>query len=130
MVPSPEGHRSDPSVEDERLLVARQEFGKFSSNRSRAGWGLVRFSAEKRALREKRWPKTRTCPLSAAQGGQSQFRGGQALFSATSFAPRKLGQPPVNGYPASQQQLVKIKKDFPLAPSAEPERSSKLLYCL
>ena len=38
---------------------------------------------------------------SAAEGGQSHFRGEDArYFDAMSTAPRKLGQSPVNGYQA------------------------------
>ena len=68
-------------------------------NRSRVARGLVHFSARRRIFRINRGPKTWTCPLPAAQGGQSHFRGGQA--DSRRHVPRrrrKSGQSPVNGY--------------------------------
>ena len=43
--------------------------------RSQPNRGLVHFSAGKRILQTVGRPKTWTCPLPAAQGGQSHFRG-------------------------------------------------------
>ncbi len=67
-------------------------------NRSGAGGGLVHFSARRRVSPINGWPKTWACPLRAAQGGQSHFRGENQIRIAGFPAPRKLGQSPVDGY--------------------------------
>ena len=64
--------------------------GKPTRNRSRAGRGLVHFSAKSRYCREKRKPKTWTCPLTGRP------------------PPRKLGRSPVNGYQKSTQEVTSI----------------------
>ena len=68
-------------------------------SRSRAGWGLVHFSAVKLLWREKRWPKTWTCPLPAARGGQSHFRGGEAISRCNIFLAAKIGTVPCERLP-------------------------------
>ena len=57
----------------------------WSRNRSRAGRGLVHFSAETRYCREKRKPKTWTCPLTG-----------------------RRGQSPVNGYVLFRMSVIRL----------------------
>ncbi len=48
-----------------------------------------------------RGPKTWTCPPPAAQGDSPIFVAAKLIRGATSLAPRKLGQSPVNGHPSA-----------------------------
>ena len=60
----------------------------------RSGWGLVHFSARNRVWREQRRPKTWPCPLHAAQGGQSHFRGDNAGWRRNIHGAAKIGTVP------------------------------------
>jgi hypothetical protein len=61
---------------------------------AQTGWGLVHFSAEKRIVADKRLAEKWTCPLRAAQGGQSHFRGGKALLFDNAPCAAKIGTVP------------------------------------
>jgi hypothetical protein len=67
---------------------------KHHRRRSRTGRGLVHFSARKRILWINGRPKTWTCPLPAAQGGQSHFRGGQSHSRRSVLFAAKIGTVP------------------------------------
>ncbi len=58
------------------------------------GGGLVHFSAERPFWPIDHWPKTWACPFPAAQGGQSHFRGGQAVFRGDAPRAAKIGTVP------------------------------------
>ena len=55
-------HRRDRQQVDVRPSTSPVIGYRRLRSRSRASWGLVHFSAERRGLREKRRPKTWTCP--------------------------------------------------------------------
>ena len=59
--------------------------------RSRVDWGLVHFSAKRRILRANGRPKRWTCPLHATQGGESRFRGSQAISQGNVPCAAKIG---------------------------------------
>ena len=81
-------------------------------NRSRTSRGLVHFSAKKRILPTKRRPKTWTCPLPAAPGGQSHFRGGQVNLPGSVPRAAKIGTVPCERLP-SVEAIVSEEKTVP-----------------
>ena len=60
--------------------------------------GTGPFFGGKSRLAQKTSAENRDLSPSAAQGGQSHFRGENINSLVTSFPPRKLGQSLVNGY--------------------------------
>ena len=82
-----------PSNSPQSMQRLCRSAGARKGNRSRAGRGLVHFSAESRYCREKRKPKTWTCPLTGRRG-QSHFRGERRFPTTNTSSAAKIGTVP------------------------------------
>ena len=89
-------------------------------------WGLVHFSARRRILRKNRWPKTWTCPLPAARGGQSHFRGDHACLHGNVAGAAKIGTVP--SQESLPQALLIASRDSARFPG--PCCSARRIRCL